>query len=196
MRLIECRKILYYGKKTLNKRAYLKPNCTVNQYMNSTIEVCFVCLGNICRSPLAQGVFEALIKEEGLQDRIIISSAGVGHWHVGNPPDPRMQQTANGHGIHLTSRARQFQASDFKRMNLVLAMDYSNLSALQQMRPTSELQDKLFLFRSFDPDANEDLEVPDPYYGGNKGFEIVYQIVERTCPKILEHLQTKLADQS
>ena len=161
--------------------------------MNSTVEVCFVCLGNICRSPLAQGVFEALVKQEGLQDRIIIGSAGTSHWHVGGPPDPRMQQTARQHGIHLNSRARQFQAADFKRMDLVLAMDQSNLSVLQQMRPGAELHDKLFLFRSFDPENNGDLEVPDPYYGGDKGFETVFQMIERTCPKVLQHLQTKLA---
>ena len=160
--------------------------------MNSTVEVCFVCLGNICRSPLAQGVFETLVKQEGLQDRIIISSAGTSHWHVGGPPDPRMQQTARQHGIHLNSWARQFQAADFKQMDLVLAMDHSNLDALQQMRPASELHDKLFLFRSFDPENNGDLDVPDPYYGGDKGFETVYQMVERTCPKVLQHLQAKL----
>ena len=161
--------------------------------MNSTVEVCFVCLGNICRSPLAQGVFETLVKQEGLQDRIIISSAGVGNWHVGNPPDPRMQQTAQDHGIQLNSRACQFQGSDFKKMDLVLAMDHSNLSALQQMRPAPELEDKLFLFRSFDPHHNNDLDVPDPYYGDGKGFETVYQIVDRTCPKVLDHLKTQLA---
>ena len=161
--------------------------------MNSTVEVCFVCLGNICRSPLAQGVFEALVKQEGLQDRIIIGSAGTSHWHVGGPPDPRMQQTARQHGIHLNSRARQFQAADFKRMELVLAMDQSNLSVLQQMRPEAELHDKLLLFRSFDPENNGNLEVPDPYYGGDKGFETVFQMIERTCPKVLQHLQTKLA---
>ena len=161
--------------------------------MNSTVEVCFVCLGNICRSPLAQGVFEALVKEEGLQDRIIISSAGVSAWHVGNPPDGRMQQTARDHGILLNSRARQFQSSDFEQMDLVLAMDHSNLSALKQMSTESELQDKLFLFRSFDPQHNNDLEVPDPYYGDGKGFETVYQIVDRTCPKVLDHLKIILA---
>lgn len=160
--------------------------------MNSTVEVCFVCLGNICRSPLAQGVFEALVKNEGLEEHIIISSAGVSGWHVGSPPDARMQQTAQSHSIQLNSRGRQFQASDFKQMDLVLAMDHSNLDALQQMRPASELQDKLFLFRSFDPENNGDLDVPDPYYGGGKGFETVYQMVERTCPKILDHLKTKL----
>jgi len=133
------------------------------------------------------------VKNEDLQDRILISSAGVGNWHVGNPPDARMQQTARKHGVRLTSRARQFQAADFKRMDLVLAMDQSNLNALQQMRPASELQDKLFLFRSFDPENNGDLEVPDPYYGGDRGFETVYQMVERTCPKVLQHLKAQLA---
>ena len=161
--------------------------------MNSTVKVCFVCLGNICRSPLAQGVFESLVKEEGLQDRIIISSAGVSGWHVGNPPDARMQQTALDHGIHLNSRARQFKSSDFEQMDLVLAMDHSNLSVLNQMSAEPELQDKLFLFRSFDPQHNNDLEVPDPYYGGGKGFETVYQIVDRTCPKVLAHLKVQLA---
>jgi protein-tyrosine phosphatase len=161
--------------------------------MNSIVKVCFVCLGNICRSPLAQGVFEALVKEEGLQDCIIISSAGVSAWHVGNTPDGRMQQTARDHGIHLNSRARQFQSSDFEQMDLVLAMDHSNLSALKQMRPELVLQDKLFLFRSFDPQHNNDLEVPDPYYGGGKGFETVYQIVHRTCPNVLDHLKAQLA---
>jgi protein-tyrosine phosphatase len=161
--------------------------------MNSTVEVCFVCLGNICRSPLAQGVFEALVKEEGLQDRIIISSAGVSGWHVDNPPDARMQQTARDHGIHLNSRARQLQSSDLEQLDLVLAMDHSNLSALKQMSAEPELQDKLFLFRSFDPQHNNDLEVPDPYYGGGKGFEVVYKIVERTCPKVLDHLKAQLA---
>ncbi len=161
--------------------------------MNATVEICFVCMGNICRSPLAQGVFEPLVKREGLQDRVVVSSAGVGDWHVGDPPDSRMQATARKHGIHLSSRARQFQAADFKRMDLVLAMDHSNMSALQQMRPAPELQNKLFLFRSFDPENNGDLEVPDPYYGDGEGFETVFQIVERTCPQVLQRVKTELA---
>ena len=102
--------------------AYIKRNSSVKQYMNSTVSVCFVCLGNICRSPLAQGVFEALVKNEGLQGRIIISSAGVGNWHVGNLPDSRMQKTAQKHGINLNSRAQQFQAADFKKMDLVICL--------------------------------------------------------------------------
>ena len=152
--------------------------------MNKTLNVCFVCHGNICRSPLAQGVMESLVKQEGLEKTIFISSAGVSGWHIGEPPDNRMQKTAQKHGVTLDSRARHFQANDFKQMDMVLAMDHSNLETLKAMRPLADTQDKLFLFR--------DLEVPDPYYGGDRGFELVFEMVERACPKILERLKTML----
>jgi protein-tyrosine phosphatase len=155
------------------------------------IKVCFVCLGNICRSPLAQGVFEKLVSDEGLEDRILIASAGTGHWHIGSPPDERMQETANKYGVQLNSRGRQFQPVDFFDFDLILAMDDSNLSLLEQMCPDPEKAENLKLFRSFDPDSNGDLNVPDPYYGGGKGFEIVYAIVNRTCPRILESLKAR-----
>jgi protein-tyrosine phosphatase len=160
--------------------------------MNKTLSVCFVCHGNICRSPLAQGVMESIVKQERLEKRILISSAGVSSWHVGESPDSRMQDTARKHGISLNSRGHHFQSHDFHQIDLVLAMDHSNLDTLKSLRPKAETRDKLFLFRSFDPDNKGDLEVPDPYYGGGKGFEIVYQMVERTCPKVLEHLKAKL----
>jgi low molecular weight protein-tyrosine phosphatase len=156
------------------------------------IEVRFVCLGNICRSPLAQGVFEKLIAQEGLQREILVSSAGTGGWHIGKPPDERMQQTANKYGIQLNSRGQQFQGSDFQDVDLILAMDHSNLMALEQISPDPKQTEKLRLFRSFDPEADGDLDVPDPYYGGGKGFEIVYQIVERTCPRILNYLKNQV----
>ena len=103
-----------------------------------------------------------------------------------------MKKTANKNGVTLNSRARHFQAHDFKEMDLVLAMDHSNLSTLKAMRPQEETKNKLFLFRHFDPDNKGDLEVPDPYYGDGKGFDLVFDMVERTCPKILEHLRTML----
>ncbi len=160
--------------------------------MNTILKVCFVCHGNICRSPLAQGVMETLIKQEELENKIIVSSAGVSGWHVGEPPDARMQDTARQHGISLNSRALHFQGHDFQQLDLVLAMDHSNMETLKALRPAAETREKLFLFRSFDPENNGDLEVPDPYYGGGKGFERVYEMVERTCPKILEHMKLKL----
>ena len=155
------------------------------------IAVRFVCLGNICRSPLAQGVFEKLVQDEGLQNQIRITSAGTGNWHVGSPPDERMQKTANKYGVQLNSRGQQFQSSDFYDLDLILAMDQTNLMALEEISPDPKQTEKLRLFRSFDPEANGDLDVPDPYYGGGKGFEIVYRIVERTCPKILEFLKSQ-----
>jgi len=159
--------------------------------MNKTLNVCFVCHGNICRSPLAQGVMESLVKQEGLEKTIFISSAGVSGWHVGEPPDNRVQKTAQKHGVTLDSRARHFQAHDFKQMDMVLAMDHSNLETLKAMRPLADTQDKLFLFRSFDPENKGDLEVPDPYYGGKQGFENVLDLLEDACQGLLEYVTLK-----
>jgi len=155
----------------------------------SIVSVSFVCLGNICRSPLAQGVFEDLLEREGLVDKVMVSSAGVGHWHVGAEPDRRMQKTANSHGVFLRSRAQQIQAVDFKRLDLILAMDRSNMDSLQHTAPSDSERKKLKMFRSFDPEAKDDLNVPDPYYGGDQGFDLVFNIVHRTCPKILDYLK-------
>ena len=157
------------------------------------VHVCFVCLGNICRSPLAHGVFENLLRNQGLEDIIQVSSAGIGDWHIGNPPDRRMQATAQKHGISLDTLGEQFQPSDFKRFDLVLAMDESNLAVLESYSAGPKDKSKLRLFRSFDPENNGDLNVPDPYYGGDNGFELVYQMVHRTCPEILKFLKSKIA---
>jgi low molecular weight protein-tyrosine phosphatase len=157
-------------------------------------EICFVCLGNICRSPLAEGVFQALINKESLENQIIIHSAGTGNWHLGEPPDSRMQATARDKGIHLTSRGQQIQAGDIRRYDLILAMDQSNLETIEYLCSPEAAAKKLRLFRSFDPEANGDLDVPDPYYGRDKdgGFEHVFQIVHRTCPPILKYIQSQM----
>ncbi len=140
---------------------------------------------------MAQGVFEKLVADSGLADKIQISSAGTGDWHVGSPPDSRAQSKARQHGIALTSRAQQFRAGDFSSQDLILAMDQSNLDSLFRICPDPRLAERMMLFRSFDPDSNGDLDVPDPYYGGAKGFDTVFQIIERTCPKILEYIQDR-----
>lgn len=155
-------------------------------------EICFVCLGNICRSPLAEGVFQALINNKGLENQIVIHSAGTGHWHVGSPPDARMQATAREKGIQLTSRAQQIQAGDIRRFDLILAMDQSNLEAMEYLCSPEMAAKKIRLFRSFDPEVDDDLDVPDPYYGRDDGFEHVFQIVHRTCPPILEYIQSQM----
>ena len=159
--------------------------------MSKIAEISFVCLGNICRSPLAQGVFQDLVNREKLDQKIFISSAGTGNWHIGNLPDERMRQTAQSKGIKLESRAQQFQSKDFNRFNLILAMDHSNLIRLSEIAPSSLPPDKLMLFRSFDPESNDDQDVPDPYYGGAKGFEEVYSMVKRTCPPLLEYIKSR-----
>ena len=155
-------------------------------------EICFVCLGNICRSPLAEGVFQTLINDQGLENQIIIHSAGTGGWHVGASPDARMQATARTKGIQLTSRAQQIEVGDIRRFDLVLAMDQSNLETMEYLCSPEMATKKLRLFRSFDPEADGDLDVPDPYYGGDDGFEHVFQIVHRTCPPILEYVKSQM----
>jgi protein-tyrosine phosphatase len=159
--------------------------------MSKITEISFVCLGNICRSPLAQGVFQDLVNREKLDQKIIISSAGTGNWHIGNLPDERMRQTAQSKGIKLESRAQQFQGKDFNRFNLVLAMDHSNLVRLSEIAPSTLPKNKLMLFRYFDPESTNDQDVPDPYYGGSKGFEEVYSIVKRTCPPLLDYIKSR-----
>ena len=156
-----------------------------------SISICFVCLGNICRSPLAEGIFADLVSREGLSDHFCIDSAGTSAWHKGEPADSRMRETAREKSIHLNSRARQFLRSDFDRFDLVLAMDQSNFQRLKGLVPERDIKNTLFLFRSFDPKNCGDLEVPDPYYGGDQGFQTVFAIVERTCPKLLDYLKTR-----
>ena len=160
--------------------------------LSKSFEICFVCLGNICRSPLAEGVFQALINDQGLENQIIVHSAGTGGWHVGASPDARMQATARNKGIKLTSRAQQIEAGDIRRFDLVLAMDRSNLETMQYLCSPEISAKKLRLFRSFDPEADGDMDVPDPYYGRDDGFEHVFQIVHRTCPPILEYVKSQM----
>ncbi len=150
--------------------------------------ILFVCLGNICRSPMAEGVFRHLVGEAGLTDRFEIDSAGTGAWHTGEPPDPRSEETARRHGIDLTSTARQVELADFDRYDYVVAMDRENLRDLRALRETSGGDASLHLLREFDPDGTGE-DVPDPYYGGPHGFESMYHMVRRSCEALLEHLR-------
>src|SRR5271170_7125994 len=137
--------------------------------------VLFVCLGNICRSPTAEGVMRALVDEAGMQQSIELDSAGTGAWHVGNPPDARAVAAARARGIALAGAARQVRQDDFDDFDLVLAMDRSNLRALEEMAGAGERRARLRLLREFDPagGGDQDLEVPDPYYGAAGGFDQV-----------------------
>jgi protein-tyrosine phosphatase len=149
--------------------------------------ILFVCLGNICRSPLAEGIFRHLVQTEGLEERYLIDSAGTGGWHVGNPPDPRSAEVATRHGLELVGSARTVRPSDFEEFDLVVAMDRQNLRDLEDRGSGGPA--RLRLLREFDPEAGDDVDVPDPYYGGDDGFERVYRMVERSCRQLLDHLE-------
>ena len=151
-----------------------------------TQKLLFVCLGNICRSPAAEGVFLHHLRERGLSDRFVVDSAGTGAWHVGEQADSRMRRAASRRGYDLTSRARQVTVEDFHEFHLVVAMDRSNFSDLEEIRPAGSRAD-LRLFSDFLP-AGSPQDVPDPYYGGEQGFDRVLDLVEEGAENLLEHL--------
>lgn len=155
-------------------------------------KILFVCLGNICRSPLAEGVFLHLAEQAGRGDEFEVDSCGTGSWHAGEHPDPRSQAIARAHGIKLNHRARQFDRADFKNFDLIIAMDRDNKSDLlsfSNIKPEERV--KIKLLREYDPQANGDLDVPDPYYGGADGFEEVYKIAERSAKELLKSLNNR-----
>jgi protein-tyrosine phosphatase len=161
--------------------------------------VSFVCSGNICRSPLAEGIFKHQVQQAGLSEQLHIESFGIGPWHVGESPDRRAQLTAQRHGLRLTSRAQQWQPRDFARFDHVLALDADVADYLRRLAPTEPDRRKVRLLREHDPaldhsrvreqPAADDLDVPDPYYGGPEGFEDAYQMIERSGARLLESLR-------
>lgn len=153
------------------------------------VRVLFVCLGNICRSPLAEGVFRHLVDEAGLAAQIGADSAGTGNWHVGQPPDPRAQATAARRGIDIArQRARQVAAVDFNDFDYMLAMDSSNLRDLTRIAPATTPA-RLQLFLDYAADAHT-TDVPDPYYGGPDGFDRVYELVHGAATGLLGYIRT------
>ncbi len=150
------------------------------------IRVVFVCTGNICRSPTAEAVLRQQVHDAGLGDDIEVSSAGTGGWHVGEDADPRSLQTLRARGYDLRHSARQFAPDWFDRHDLVVALDASHQADLRALRPGVEVP----LLRDWDPDGPGD--VPDPYYGGQRGFENVLDLVERSCRGLLEELRGRL----
>jgi len=151
------------------------------------VRVLFVCLGNICRSPTAEGVFRKLLQEEGLEHVIEVDSAGTGHWHIGKAPDPRAQEEARRRGIDISAiRGRQVGPDDFVRFDYIVAMDTENyLDLIDQCPP--EWKEKICRCTDFALDLGV-TSVPDPYYGGIDGFVEVYEIVEASCRGLLDQL--------
>ncbi|BCL75031.1 phosphotyrosine protein phosphatase [Jeongeupia sp. HS-3] len=154
--------------------------------------VVFVCTGNICRSPTADGVLLKMVEEAGLAASVVVDSAGTQDYHVGEAPDRRAQAHAKKRGYDLSGlRARQVELSDFSRFDLILAMDTSHMRVLERHCPP-EHQAKIKLFLDFANQAHE-REVPDPYYGGDAGFEHVLDLVEDGCAGLLTHVRNELA---
>jgi protein-tyrosine phosphatase len=155
------------------------------------VRILFVCLGNICRSPTAEGVMRGLVRHAGFEGRIELDSAGTGGWHVGSPPDERATQTAHARGIVLEGAARQVAPRDFQDFDLILAMDSSNLAELRRLAPDEQAGSRVRLLREFDPASAglEDLDVPDPYYGAGNGFEEVLDLVQAACEGLLREIR-------
>ena len=175
------------------------------------IRVLFVCMGNICRSPMAEGVFRHIVRDAGLDSRFEIDSAGIGDWHEGEPPDERATAAAASRGIRLEGRARQVRPGDLRRFDYILAMDTENLAALRRLagRPAHPgagakgdppPSARVHMFREFEAAGTgdtegpagqqaEDLDVPDPYYGGPAGFDRVYDMIERSARGLLRHIR-------
>lgn len=153
------------------------------------VNVLFVCLGNICRSPIAQGVFEDLLRREGLGNEVFVDSAGTGAWHIGEPPDVRGQESAGKRGFDLSAqRARRLTREDCQRFDYVIAMDRDNYEAISSLCSQSEAEVRLFM--DYTPDLTQE-EVPDPYFGGPDGFEHVLDLVEEAAGGLLDDIREK-----
>lgn len=150
------------------------------------IKILFVCLGNICRSPLAEGIFKQRVEERGLSEYFDVDSCGTAAYHIGETPDERSVANAKKNGVDYTHRGRQVKPRDFTIFDHVLAMDHSNFQDLQAIAPDNA-KANLQLMRSFDNDQSGS-DVPDPYYGGADGFQLVFDILDESVNNLLDHL--------
>lgn len=155
-------------------------------------KICFVCLGNICRSPTAEGIFQHLVNERSLQSYFEVDSAGTSAYHTGESANSKSRQVARQHGVELHSKARKFESFDLDYFDLILAMDHENFSNITALDTKSRFEDKVMLLREFDPDPG-DKAVPDPYYGGLQGFQNVFAVVRRSCERLLDELEPHIA---
>lgn len=153
------------------------------------VNVLFVCLGNICRSPLAEGVFKHQVRESGLENKIKVASGGTSGWHIGERPDPRSIEVAKANGIELDSYGRKAVGDDFRSFDYIIAMDSDNYRDLKNLTESSmEGAAQLYLMRDFD-DIGVGQDVPDPYYGPEDGFTYVYELLDRSCRNLLEKIK-------
>ena len=153
--------------------------------------ILFVCLGNICRSPAAEAMFQMLVDREGLNDSIVVDSAGTYGGHAGERSDVRMRRAAAARGIEMTHRARQVKEVDFENFDRIIAMDDNNYEALFRLAPDRDAQNKIFRFREYLRRHNDWSYIPDPYYEGHEGFELVLDLLEDGCATLLEELKAE-----
>ena len=151
--------------------------------------ILFVCLGNICRSPAAEAMMQMLVERNGLADRVVLDSAGTYGGHSGERSDARMRRAALARGIDITHRARQVREEDFERFDMIIAMDDNNYEALFRLAPDREAQQRIYRFREFLRHNPNWSYIPDPYYEGHEGFELVLDLLEDGCSTLLEKLQ-------
>ncbi len=154
------------------------------------IKILFVCLGNICRSPSAEGILKHKVAEAGLQNRFFIDSAGMLSYHAGELPDDRMRRHAKRRGYNLVSRSRPVKTDDFYDFDLIIGMDDSNIDALMRKAPDVESKQKIHRMTEFSRNYQHD-HIPDPYYGGDSGFELVLDLLEDACDGLLEEVLKK-----
>ena len=154
------------------------------------ISVLFVCLGNICRSPLAEALFNHKTRQRGWSDYIVADSCGTSSYHIGDPPDRRTLANARKNGIEINHRARQLSQQDLDRFDYILAMDEDNYADVALLASGKNLKDKLYLMRHFDAQA-PGTSVPDPYYGGEEGFQQVFEILDRSIEGFLDYLAAR-----
>jgi protein-tyrosine phosphatase len=157
------------------------------------VRIRFVCLGNICRSPTAEGVMRDLLARSEPAPDVELDSAGTGAWHIGSQPDRRARAAARARGIELAGQARQIEAGDFREFDLIIGMDRSNRASLLALAPDEAARSKVRLLREFDPRSQAGPDVPDPYEGGPEGFELVLDMVEAACEGLLAELSAAQA---
>ncbi|NLI71806.1 MAG: low molecular weight phosphotyrosine protein phosphatase [Bacteroidales bacterium] len=149
--------------------------------------VLFVCLGNICRSPMAQTIFEKIVEDKGAADKFEIDSAGLGDWHTGNKADPRMRSHAEKRGYTITHRARQVQKNDFNKFDYIVGMDEQNIRELNNLATSDEHRNKILRMRDFLTQFDSDI-IPDPYYGDAEDFEYVIDLLEDSCENFYDFI--------
>ena len=154
----------------------------------SKYSVLFICLGNICRSPAAQAVMQRMVDERGLTDRFFIDSAGIGGWHIGDLPDKRMRVHARPRGYELTHRARKVNSADFEDFDLIVGMDAGNVDDLRSLAATIEQERKVVMMGDYIRQYPNYDYVPDPYYEGSEGFELVLDLLEDACDNLLNSI--------